>query len=59
MKVVDDSIFYSVEWIPKSNPWNCWNQADLCRTRLGARLALFEAKFRHGRKDNHFRIREL
>ena len=57
--VIDFDIHYSVEWIPKSDPYNCWNQDALTRSRLLARLYLFEAKMKRGRKANRFRIREV
>lgn len=55
----DPTIHYSVEWIPNTDPYNCWNQHGLTKSRLLARLYLFEAKMKHGRKANRFRIREV
>lgn len=54
-----DDIFYSVEYLDKANTFNCWNQHALTSSRIMARLYLFEAKMKHGRKTNNFRIREV
>lgn len=55
----DPTIYYSVEWLPKNNMFNCWNQHALTRSRILASMYLFEAKMRLGRADNRFRIREV
>jgi hypothetical protein len=49
---------WSVEWIPKSDPHNCWNQYVLTRYKWSARLQQFDARFNLGNRNN-YRIREV
>lgn len=55
--VKDYTVYYSVEWTPKDNTYNCWNQHSLTRSRLLARLYLLEAILSN--RKSRFRIREV
>lgn len=50
---------YSVEWIPKDDQYNCWNQYVLTETRLRAYLYMLELRLRHAFKGDNFRTRVL
>ena len=50
---------YSVEWIPKNDGYNCWNQYVITPSHLRAFAFMLELRLSHAFKGDKFRTRVL
>jgi hypothetical protein len=53
-----DDTYYSIEWLPKSSEYNCWNQFALTHSKWKMRFYRIEVWLRH-HKTSKTRVREL